>query len=86
MREDFVKQLDILDAKTFNMAKFDVLLAQAKFSTRLDGKLDKRVESPRGICRFMFIEIMFRIAKFLYSTYETMTQDAIYTMKLNEES
>ena len=43
IREDFIKELDILDAKTFNMAKFDVLLAQAKFSTRLEGKLDKRV-------------------------------------------
>lgn len=75
-REAFIKQLNILDAATFNMAKFEVLMAQAKFSTRFEGKLDRRyVNEPNGICRFMFLELLFRISKFLYSTTETETHE-----------
>ena len=68
------------------MAKFDVLLAQAKFVQRFEGRIDKRVDIPRGICRFMFIEILFRIAKFLYSTYEAKTSHEVHMMRISDES
>ena len=75
-RETFIKHLDILDAKTFNMSKFEVLMAQAKFASRFENKIDKRyVDPPKGICRFMFIELLFRIAKFLYSTNEAESKN-----------
>ena len=80
-REFFIKKLNILDAHTFNMQKFEVLMAHAKFNDRLVGKIDPRyVEYPKGICRFMFIELLFRIAKFLYSTKEGETKQSVYYM------
>ena len=58
------------------MSKFEVLMAQAKFSNRFEKKIDKRfVDAPKGICRFMFVELLFRIAKFLYSSTEMATNN-----------
>ena len=69
------------------MTKFEVLMTQAKFSNRLDAQIDKRkVDAPKGICRFMFIEILFRIAKFMYSTHEQATQAEVHEMKLRDDS
>ena len=82
-RETFIKQLNVLDAKAFNMSKFEVLMAQAKFSNRFTNRLDSRtVEPPKGLCRFMFVELLFRISKFLYSTTEAATKNEVFNMKL----
>ena len=73
-REQFIKKLDILDARFFNMSKFEVLMAHAGFGERFEGKIDQRyVDAPTGISRFMFIELLFRIAKFLYCTSTGLT-------------
>ena len=62
-------------------------MAAAKFTNRFDGKIDaRRVDTPKGICRFMFVELLFRMAKFLYGTYETMTQNEVFVMKVSSES
>ena len=60
------------------MAKFEVLMAHAGFGERFEGKLDSRhVDPPTGISRFMFIELLLRISKFLYCTSASMTQREI---------
>ena len=81
-REKFIKKLDVLDVKFFNMQKFEVLMSYAKFTSRFDGKLDPRyVDIPHGISRFMFIELLFRIAKFLYSTTSQLTKTEVHLMR-----
>ena len=39
-REKFIKELNILDSKFFNLSKFEILMSYAKFSNRFDGKID----------------------------------------------
>ena len=57
------------------MAKFEVLMAHAGFGERFEGKIDsRRVDPPTGISRFMFIELLLRIAKFLYCTSTGLTK------------
>ena len=86
-RETFIKQLNVLDARVFNMSKFEVLMAQCKFSNRFEEKIDKRfVDPPKGICRFMFVELLFRISKFLYSSSESATQNQVYEMSLGHNA
>ena len=73
--------MDILDARFFNMAKFEVLMAHAGFGDRFEGKIDTRyVDAPTGISRFMFIELLLRIAKFLYCTSTGLTHKEIEHM------
>ena len=60
------------------MAKFEVLMAHAGFGERFDGRIDSRwVDAPTGISRFMFIELLLRIAKFLYCTTTGLTHREI---------
>lgn len=69
------------------MQKFEVLMASAKFANRFDDKIDsRRVDRPKGICRFMFVELLFRMAKFLYGTSELMTKNEVFVMKVSNES
>jgi len=78
--------MEVLDARFFNMAKFEVLMAHAGFGERFEGKIDSRhVDAPTGISRFMFIELLLRIAKFLYCTSTSMTQKEILEQKETDD-
>jgi hypothetical protein len=49
-------------------------LAAANFSKRFDDKIDRKyVDLPIGISRFMFMELIVKLAKFLYGTTEAHT-------------
>ena len=62
-------------------------MAQCKFSNRFEEKIDRRfVDPPKGICRFMFVELLFRISKFLYSTSEAATQNQVFEMSLSHNA
>ena len=88
-RENFISKMDILntDGSSFNMRKFDVLMTKAKYTNRFKDKIDTRhVDPPTGISRFMFVELMYRVAKFLFSTEEIETMNTVHVMSLNENS
>lgn len=86
-REKFVKQMDILGEKDFNMRQFDVLLAQARFNRRFSDNYDvNQITVPTGICRFMFIELLMKMSKYLYSSDHHTTAEERYEMKLNDHT
>ena len=87
-RTHFIEKCDILgEGSNFNMNKFNVLMTKATYNERFDEKLDKKwVDPPRGISRFMFMELMFRISKFMYSSEELQTKNEVRLMYLNENS
>jgi len=88
-REHFINKMDITGPASsgFNMRKFEVLMSSVKYSNRFKDKIDARwVDPPRGISRFTFIELLFRISKFLYSTMEIETASQVHMMRLNEDS
>ena len=74
-RDEFLNKLGLYEENArFNMAKLDVIISSTKFSSRFDGKIDKKnVDIPNGISRFMFIELLYRISKFLFATREAHT-------------
>ena len=88
-RENFIAKMDILNTNgsSFNMRKFDVLMTKAKYTNRFKDKIDtQNVDPPTGISRYMLVELMYRIAKFLFSTEEIETLNAVHVMSLNENS
>lgn len=82
-REQFIKRLGLDDKGSASMNKVDVILTQVNFKDRFEGKIDRKyVDLPKGISRFMFVEILVRIAKFIYSTHEGHTKQEIVLHKI----
>ena len=84
-RVSFIKKLKIINiSEGFNMSKFEVLLAQAQSSNR-DKNKNGDIALPNGICRYQFLELILRTAKFLYSTKEIQSKKAVYAMGINQD-
>ena len=88
LHEQFIKEMDIISTDNsptpLNLHKFEVLMAQICYTNGWEERVESRwVKKPNGISRYLFMDMLIRIAKVFYSTPETLTAAQIEEMKLN---